>query len=95
MSEYTNDITSCHNPLTAKYLAGINDQIPQPAPCRQKFPDYNSHQAQPDVDLHIADDGRDGAWQDYFGEGMPFIAAQGVDQLDLFRVYADEAGIQA
>lgn len=81
-------------PIHLKYLTGINDQIPQPAPRCQKFPDHNPHQAEPDIDLHIADDGRDRAWKYDLAEGMPLVPAQGIDQLDLLLVHPDKAGIQ-
>lgn len=81
-------------PIHLKYLTGINNQIPQPAPRCQKFPDHNPHQAESDVDLHIADDGRDGAWQYDLGKGMPFVPAQGIDQLDLLLIHSGKAGIQ-
>ena len=46
----------CHNaqdddgheePIHLEYLAGVDNKIPKPVPCRQKFPDDNSHKAQP------------------------------------------------
>lgn len=51
------------NASPSKYLTGIYDQIPQSVSCGQEFPDDHAYQAEADIDLHVADDRRDGAWQ--------------------------------
>ena len=75
-------------------MAGVNDQIPQPVSCRQEFPDHHPHQAQSDIDLHIADDRRHRAWQNDFEQRVPSVSVEGIDELDLFLVHSGEAGIQ-
>lgn len=81
-------------PIHLKNLTRIDDQIPQPAPCRKELPDYDTHQAEPDVDLHITDDGGDRAWKHHLGKCVPLGAPKGIDQLDLLLVYPGKAGIQ-
>lgn len=94
----------CHNaqdddgheePIHLEYLAGVDNKIPKPVPCRQKFPDDNSHKAQPDIDFHVADDGRQRVGEHHFDEGLQAAALQGVDELDFARVYGDETAVQA
>ena len=49
------DMKSYKNGDSGKGLTPIGNQIPQSRPGRQKLPDDHSHQAQPDIHLHIAD----------------------------------------
>ena len=81
-------------PIHLEHLARINDQVPQPVPRRQEFPDHHPDQAKPDIDLHIADHSRHGARQHDFKKRMPPRPVQGIDQLDLFPVDSGEAGVQ-
>lgn len=83
------------NASPSEYLTGIYDQISQSVSCRQEFSYDNSHQAQPDIDFHIADDGRYRAWQHHLCQCVEPVAAQGIDQLDLPGIDSGEAGIQA
>lgn len=93
----------CHNaqqydrhdqPIHLKYLARVDDQIPQSVSCRQEFSDHHPYQAQPDIDLHIADDRRHGAWQYDFEQRVPAVPVECIYELDLFLVHGGEAGIQ-
>ncbi len=93
----------CHNaqqdnghekPVHLEYLARVDDQISQSVPCRQEFSDHHTHQAQPDIDLHIADDRRHGARQYDFEQRVPAVSVECIDEFDLFLVYGGEAGIQ-
>ena len=73
-------------PIHFKDLAGIDDQISQSVSGSQKFADDHAHQAEADVDLHIAENGRYAAGKHNLCKRMEAAAAQGVDQLDLSRV---------
>jgi len=83
------------NASPSKYLAGIDDQISQSVSCRQEFSDDHPHQAQSDIDLHIADDCRDGARQHHLRQCMEPVAAQGIDQLNFAGIHCGEAGVKA
>ena len=82
------------NACTAQHLAGIDDQIPKPIPCRQELPDHHPNQAKPDIHFHIADHSRHGARQHDFKKRVSPRPMQGIDQLDLFTVNSGEAGVQ-
>ena len=78
-----------------KHLAPINDQVPQSPPGGQKFPDDNAHQSQADIDFHGAEDGGHTGREYDFKERILLTAAQGGDQLQLFRIHLEKAGIKA
>lgn len=82
------------NACTAQYLARIDDQISQSVPRRKKFPDHYPDQAQPDIDLHVADHSGDRAGKYYLKKRMPPRSVQGIDELDLLAVNRGEAGIE-
>lgn len=83
------------NASSSKYLAGIYDQISQPVSCRQEFSYDDAHQAQSDINLHIADDSRYRAWQYHLRQCVEAVSAQCVDQLDLPGIDGGEAGVKA
>ena len=82
------------NACTAQYLARIDDQISQSVPRRKEFPDHYPDQAQPDIDLHVADHSGDRAGKYYLKKRMPPRSVQGIDELDLLAVNRGEAGIE-
>lgn len=53
------DIQSGHFPLSAKDLAGVDNQISKAFSCSKEFPDYDTDKTQADVYFHHTDDGRD------------------------------------
>lgn len=59
------DILLLHFVIPSQHLAPINNQIPQPLIRRQEFSYDYPHQTKPDINLHIADDQRDGARNQY------------------------------
>ena len=58
-------------------------RYPRPLLAGQEFSDDDAHQAEADVDLHVADDGGDGTWQHHLDKGLQPAPPEGVDQLDL------------
>ena len=70
-----NHMTQYQNAPLSEYLAGIDNQIPEPVSCRQKLSDNHPHQTQSDIDLHIADDCRDGTRQHDLCQGMKTVAS--------------------
>ena len=77
-----------------KYLAPINDQISQPQPGGQKFSDDHSHQAEPHVYLHIADDQRDRSGKKDLKQDLPLSSPQGADQTGLVRVHGHKSVVE-
>ena len=49
---------------------------------------------QADIDLHIADDRGNGAWQDHFGQCVVSRSVECVNELDLFFIDCCETGVQ-
>ena len=81
-------------PVHLENLARVNDQISQSVPCCQEFSDYNTHEAEPDVDFHIADDRRNRAWKHNFKQCVPAIPVECIDEFDLFFVNRGKTGVQ-
>ena len=59
-----------------KYLGSVDDQVSQAKPGRQEFSDDHAHQAEADIDLHVADDERDRAGKQYLKEHVSPFSAQ-------------------
>ena len=78
-----------------EYLGAVDDQIAKPPSCSQKFPDDDTYKSQADIDLHTAQDKRNGAWQDHLKESVPAAAAQRVDQFAHLGIHLAEACEQA
>ena len=75
--------------IQLEHLAAIDNQIAQPPPGGQEFPDDDTYQSQADIDLGGAEHNGDGAGQDHFAESIPLVASQSVDQRDFlaFHLY--------
>ena len=83
------------NVVSAQGLRPIGNQIPQPRLGREKFPNDDSHQAEADIYLHIADDHWQGAGQKNFKQYIPPGSAQGIDQFDLILVQGGKTSVKS
>ena len=81
-------------PIHLKDLTGVDDEITEPVFGSQEFTDDNTYKAQPDVYLHIADDRRDRAGNNDFGQCLKFVSLQGVNKLYFTRIHCCKAGVQ-
>ena len=81
-------------PVHLENLAAVDNQISQPVSRCQKFSDYHAHQAQPDVDLHVADDRGDGTRQHDFEQRMAAAAVERVDQFDFLLINGGKTGVK-
>lgn len=81
-------------PAHFERLRRIDNQIPQPLFCRQKFSDDHADEAQTDIHFEDAEYGRQVQRQDYFGQTVEAAAAQRFDQFDLIGIGGLENGIQ-
>ena len=81
-------------PVELKNLTSINDHIAKTFSTADKFSDDHTHQAEPDIDLHGADDRRNAAWDHYLGESMEPVSVKGVDEHDLIRIHFGKFGIE-
>lgn len=75
-------ISYLQNAFAEENLTSVNNQIPQPIPGSDELSDHHSHQTEPDIYLHDADNQRDRGGQDDLEEGVLFCAVEGIDQLD-------------
>ena len=85
----------CHRRLLEEYLRAVDDQITQSTSCGQKFSDDDAYKGEADIDLNGADDRRDAAWQNNFGEAVFFCSAKRAYQDQLIVINFVKAGIQA
>ena len=75
-------------------LAAVDDEKAEACLRGEKFPDDDADETETDVDLHIADDRGNGAWQDHFGQCVVSRSVECVNELDLFFIDCCETGVQ-
>ena len=85
--DHAEDTDTHQQPVELEDLASINDHIAKPFPAADKFSDDHTHQAEPDIDFHGADDRRNTAWNDHFGERMKPVSVKCIDEHDLIGIY--------
>lgn len=62
-------------------LRAINNQISKPSSCGKKLADDNAHKGKADIDLHVAQNGRDGSRKHHLCEGGKTASPKGIDEL--------------
>lgn len=87
------DYDGHEEPIHLEYLAGVDDKVSEPVPCRQKFPDDDPDKAQSDIDFHIADNRGQRVREHDFCERLHAAALQGVNKLYFPWVYRDETAV--
>lgn len=81
-------------PAHLERLRRIDNQIPQPLFCRQKFSDDHANEAQTDIHFEDAEYGRQVQRQDDFCQAVDAAAVKGADQLEFVWVGGLKAGVQ-
>lgn len=94
-SDRTQDDNGRDHHTQLEHLRPIYNEIPKPPSCSQKLSDDDAHKRKPDIDLHIAEDQGDRAWQDHFGEGISAAAAQSVNQFAHLGIYLTKSRVEA
>lgn len=88
-----NDDRGDHH-IKLEYLGTVNDQIAESAPCGKKFSDDHTYEGEADVDLHIAQNKRDGGGKDNLKERISPCTAQRIDQLEHFRICLTKSRVE-
>ena len=75
-------------------LAAVDDEEAKACLGGEKLADDDTHETKTDVDLHVADDERNGAGQQDLCEDILPLSAERIDQPDLVRIHGEKAIVE-
>lgn len=93
--DHAQDDNGGYHHVELEDLRAINNQISKPSSCGKKLADDNAHKGKADIDLHVAQNGRDGRRKHHLCKGGKTASSKGIDELQLFLGGGLEHGVQA
>ena len=90
----TQDDNAEHDVIQSEDLTAVDNEIAETGVGRQKFADNDTHQAETDVDLQVADDGGDTGREDDMSQDIFTSTAQSFNQQQFIAVNVDKSGVK-